>query len=67
MQQSFAQNHKLDSLVRQQVVSSLREILSDPDFGLNLKPTAFQKLRKSIRSKKAGRYRSLEDVVKKYQ
>lgn len=58
--------NKIESLVRRQVVGVLREVLSDPDRGLALTQTAVKRLKKSIRSKKSGKYRSLSEVIKKY-
>ncbi len=40
--------------------------LKDPDVGLELTQTAVKRLKKSIRSKKSGKYSSLSEVIKKY-
>lgn len=56
----------LDALVRRQVIGVFREFLSDPDRGLVLRKEANRRLQKSIRSKNAGKYKSLEEIFKKY-
>ena len=55
---------KLNSLVRKQVISILRELLDDPDFGLELTEYTKEKLRHSISSKRKGI--SLEKLKRKY-
>ncbi len=40
--------------------------LKDPDAGLELTQAAIRRLKKSIWSKKSGKYRNLSEVIKKY-
>ena len=53
----------ISDLVRHQVVDVFREILSDPDRGLNFREGFVRKMKKSIRSKKAGRVKNLLDIL----
>jgi len=52
--------------IRKQVVSVLREILSDPDAGLELTAYAKRRLAKSQKDKVAGRVTPLKDILRKY-
>ncbi len=56
----------LNETARRQVVVVLREIFSDPDFGLELQPKAVQRLKQSVRSKKAGRVKDLKKILERY-
>lgn len=60
-------NNKLDYALRSQIISLLREVFSEPDFGLELKPSFVKKLKKSINNKKKGDYQSLDKIIKKYR
>jgi len=51
--------------IRKNVNTALREVLSDPDFGMPLLPAFARRLRKSITSAKAGRVRDLKAFLKK--
>ncbi|HEY4473827.1 hypothetical protein A3D11_01650 [Candidatus Peribacteria bacterium RIFCSPHIGHO2_02_FULL_49_16] len=55
-----------DKVIRRQVISILREILSDPDAGLELTAYAKRRLAKSQRSKAAGRVKPLFEVLRMY-
>jgi signal recognition particle GTPase len=57
---------KINDIAQRQVMGALREILSDPDFGLSLRTSAIQRLRKSVQSKKTGKYKNLKDILAKY-
>lgn len=59
-------NRKLNNLIRQTVIETIREIFNDPDYGLPLTIETVRRLKKSIKSKKAGRLISLEEILKKY-
>ena len=61
---TVVQEKKLNNLIRKQVIEVLREYLDDPDFGLELRSEFETKLRKSIRSKKSGRTKSLDEILK---
>lgn len=50
------------NLAQRQVISVFREILSDPDFGLSLRPQAIKRLKKSLLSKQSGSYRELNEL-----
>ena len=56
----------LEGMTRRHVVGVLREILSDPDFGLLLRENVVQRLKRSIQSKKIGKQKSLDAVLRKY-
>jgi signal recognition particle GTPase len=66
MSKTILQNKNINKIVRRQVVEVMREMLSDPDFGLELRPESIKRLKKSIKSKKAGKYSCLDEVLKKY-
>lgn len=66
MLKTAIQEKKINKIVRYQIVSALREILSDPDFGLLLQRQAVLRLKKSLASKKAGKLKPLSSVIKKY-
>jgi len=67
MAKTLLQNKKINEIIRQQVIGVMREMLTDPDFGLELRPEFIKRLKKSIKSKKAGKFVSLDGVLKKYQ
>lgn len=67
MAKALVKNKKFNELVRRQVIEVMREILSDPDFGLELRPEFIKRLKKSIKSKEAGKYTSLDKIFKKYR
>ena len=66
MLKTAIQEKKINKIIRYQIVSALREILSDPDFGLSLQRQAVLQLKKSLASKKAGKLKPLSSVIKKY-
>lgn len=66
MLKTAIQEKKINKIIRYQIVSALREILSDPDFGLSLQRQAALQLKKSLASKKAGKLKPLSSVIKKY-
>ena len=57
----------LPEIVRREVRSTFREILSDPDAGLKLRTGVARKLKASLREKKSGRLRNFKEVHKKHQ
>ena len=63
----MTRDEKLRQMVRREVASTLREILSDPDAGLTLRARTIQRLEKSRRSKQEGRVKDLREVLKKYK
>ena len=60
-------NKKIDLFIHKKVIEIIREILSDPDYGLEFRPEFITRLKKSIRSKGAGRVVSLDKILKKYK
>ena len=67
MESAIIQNKNLESIVRKTVISVFREIFSDPECHLKLKPNFVKKLKKSLESKKMGRVYSFDSILKKYQ
>ena len=67
MSNTLAQEKKIAIIVRRQVTSVLREILSDPDAGLPLRRKTILRLQQSLQSKKDGQLKDLSEVLKKYQ
>ena len=67
MAKSMVQEKQIAEIVRRQVASVLREILSDPDVGLPLRKKTVLRLQQSLRSKKEGKLKDLSEVLKKYQ
>mgnify|MGYP001773605701 CR=1 FL=1 len=57
---------QLNKMIFKSVIKTIREILNDPDYGLPLTPETVRRLKKSIRSKKAGRLISFDEILKKY-
>ena len=64
MSETLAQNKDISAVVRQEVVRVLREMLSDPDFGLELTDYAKKRIKQSLSSKKTV---SLDEILKKYK
>lgn len=60
------QQRKMSAMVRQQVVEVLREVMSDPDLGLELRPEFVRRLKRSIRDVKAGKIIPLSKIIAKY-
>ena len=58
---------RITQIVRRQVASVLREILSDPDAGLSLRRKTALRLQQSLQSQKEGKLKELSEVLKKYQ
>lgn len=63
MQHAIIPDKKISDIAHRQVMAALREILSDPDRGLALRPDFIRRMKKSIRSKEAGRTKNLQDVL----
>lgn len=61
------EKEKINDIAQRQVVSALREILSDPDTGLNLTTRFVRKIKKSSKSKEFGKTNNLLDVLAKYR
>lgn len=60
------QEKRIDQTVRTKIVEIFREILTDPDYGLELKDGFVNKLKKSIRAEQKRKMTSLDKILKKY-
>lgn len=56
----------IHTIVREEVVGVMREVLSDPDAGLELTSNFILRLKKSLRDKKARKTTALSKVLKQY-
>ena len=56
----------IHTLVRKEVINVVREVLSDPDAGLELTSDFVRRLQKSVRDKDKGRTTSLSEIFKQY-
>ena len=56
----------INTLVRKEVVGIMREVLSDPDGGLELTPDFIRRLKKSLKDEKDRRVISLSKIFKQY-
>lgn len=61
------EKEKIIDIAQRQVISALREILSDPDTGLNLTTRFIRKINKSSKSKITGKTKNLQNVLAKYR
>ena len=52
--------------IRKEITRMIREIIADPDAGLELTPYAVRRLEKTLEEKRQGKTRSLYAVLKKY-
>lgn len=66
MSNILIQEKKIGDIAHRQVMAALREILSDPDRGLELKAGFINRIKKSTRSKEAGRTKNLREVLAKH-
>lgn len=67
MEKTINNSRKLNTFIRQTVFQTIREIFSDPDFGLPLTAQAAARLKKSIRSKKTGRVVEFDEILREYR
>ena len=63
MVQALATKKDVSSIARKHVVSILRELMSDPDQNLALRAGFVRRLKKSVQSKHAGKYKNLDEVL----
>ena len=49
------ENKKLDERIRTQVIDVMREVLSDPDTGLDITPEFSRKLKQSVKAEAEGK------------
>ena len=66
MAKTITENKKLDARIRTQVIGVMREVLSDPDAGLEVTPEFSTKLKQSVKDEKAGRIMPLAKVFEEY-
>ena len=64
MEKAVFQNKEISALVRKEVAKALREILDDPDFGLELTEYAKKRLHRALKSK--GKGMPFSEIKKKY-
>ena len=57
---------EVSDFIRKKVIEVIREIVSDPDYGLELNSESEKGLKKSVRSQKTGKVLTLDKVLKKY-
>ena len=64
MPQTLTHTREVTDIIRQEVIKVLREMLSDPDFGLELTAYAKKRLRQTMKSK--GKGIPFSEIKKKY-
>jgi len=57
---------KIDERIRRQVIDVMREVLSDPDAGLEITPEFNRKLNQSAKAEAQGKTTPLEKIFKEY-
>ncbi len=57
----------IGEIIREKVIEVMREILSDPDYGFELRPSFIKRLKKSIEAEKKGKLISLSSILEKYK
>jgi len=55
---------KIEKIVERTVFRILQRALTDPDFGLEVRPEFEKRLKKSIVSRKNSRLKSFDDVIR---
>ena len=66
MTKTVTENKNLDDRIRSQVIDVMREVLSDPDAGLEVTPEFSGKLKESMKAEEAGKTTPLEKIFEKY-
>lgn len=64
MSKLIFQENNINSIIRREVLTVLREVIDDPDFGLELTEKAKKRLRKAKSSKQKSV--SFSEIKKKY-
>ena len=54
-----------NSAIKREVAKAFREVFSDPDFGLELRPDFVRRMKKSIASANAGKVTDLREFLRK--
>ncbi|PIR71795.1 MAG: hypothetical protein COX89_01150 [Candidatus Nealsonbacteria bacterium CG_4_10_14_0_2_um_filter_37_10] len=60
------QPKNITTIVRKEVIDVIREVLSDPDIGLELTQGFIRRLKKSVKEKEVGKTTPLSEVFKRY-
>jgi hypothetical protein len=63
---SKKQLKEIDTIIQKKVNEIIREILSDPDYGLNFKKRFLNRLKKSIISKQEKKLKNLDEILAGY-
>jgi len=63
---ALIQEKKIRAIVRQEVAAALREVFSDPDRGLELRPEFVRRSKRSIREMKTGKRIPFEKIMSVY-
>ncbi|HEX9722292.1 MAG TPA: hypothetical protein VGA53_03425 [Candidatus Paceibacterota bacterium] len=66
MAKTITENKNLDNRIRSQVIDVMREVLSDPDAGLEVTPEFSRKLKQSMKAEEAGKTTSLKKIFEEY-
>lgn len=61
-----SKDKKINELIKRKVIEVMREIVSDPEYNLELNPSAAKRLKKSVSSQKKGKVVNLDKVLEKY-
>lgn len=64
MPKTLFQNKEINAIIRSEIITALREILDDPDFGLEFTEKAKKRLRQALIAKQKGI--SFSEIKKKY-
>lgn len=64
MSKTVFQNKEINAVIRSEIITALREIIDDPDFGLEFTEKAKKRLRKALITKEKGI--SFSEIKKKY-
>ena len=57
---------ELDIIIQKKVNEIIREILSDPDYGLHFKKRFLNRLKKSIICKQEKKLKNLDEILARY-
>lgn len=58
-----SQEKQIEKIAERAAIGVLRDLLSDPDHGFEVRPDFEKKLKKSIVSRKAGRLKNFQDIL----
>ena len=66
MAQALAAKRGINNIARKHVIGTLRELMSDPDQELLLRADFVRRLKRSVQSKRSGKYKNLDHILKRY-